>query len=94
MSGLTHPVRVRVVITGRVQGVWFRDACREQARALGVGGFVRNRSDGAVDGEFEGPPAAVDRLVAWCHDGPPRAHVTDVEVEPMTPLGDRRFSIQ
>ena len=81
MSGLTQRRRARsrrpcAVITGRVQGVWFRDACREQARALGVGGFVRNRSDGAVDAEFEGPPAAVDRMVAWCHEGPPRAHVT------------------
>ena len=59
-------VRVRVVVTGIVQGVWFRDSCREQARALHVGGYVRNRGDGAVEAEFEGPPAAVardDRLV-------------------------------
>ena len=51
MPGLEH-VRVRVVITGRVQGVFFRDACREHARAEGLAGWVRNRGDGAVEAEF------------------------------------------
>ena len=66
MSGLSEPsagaaplpTRVRVVLTGRVQGVWFRDSCREQARAVGAGGWVRNRGDGAVEAEFEGSAAA------------------------------------
>ena len=50
-------IRVRVVVTGRVQGVWFRDTCRDRARTEGVAGFVRNRADGAVEAEFEGPDA-------------------------------------
>ncbi len=87
-------VRVRVVVTGRVQGVWFRDSCREQARALNVGGYVRNRSDGAVEAEFEGPPAAVARMVAWCREGPPRARVDDVHVEDLPATGDARFVVR
>jgi len=94
MSGLTEaPVRVRVVVTGVVQGVWFRDSCREQARKLDVGGWVRNRSDGAVEGEFEGPAAAVDRLVDWCRTGPARARVDGVEVAMVPTSGDQRFRV-
>ena len=93
MSG-GETVRVRAVITGRVQGVWFRDSCREQARALHVAGFARNRSDGAVEAEFEGPPAAVARMVAWCREGPPRAHVEAVTTEELAPTGDPRFTIR
>ena len=94
MPGVTpETFRVRVVVTGRVQGVWFRDSCREQARALRVGGWVRNRADGAVEAEFEGPRAAVDRMVAWCHDGPPRARVDTVGVAEVDPVGDTRFRV-
>ena len=93
MPGLEH-VRVRVVITGRVQGVFFRDACREHARAEGLAGWVRNRGDGAVEAEFEGPHAAVDRVVAWCHDGPPRAQVEHVTVTTIPTLGARGFRIR
>ena len=56
-------------VSGRVQGVWFRGTCQEQARAFGVTGWVRNAYDGRVEAVFEGPPAAVDRMVAWCHEG-------------------------
>jgi acylphosphatase len=73
-------VRAHVVVHGRVQGVFFRDGVREQARALGIAGWVRNRIDGTVEGAFEGPRAAVERLVSWCRTGPPRARVEDVEV--------------
>jgi acylphosphatase len=86
--------RVRVVVTGRVQGVWFRDSCREQARAESVGGWVRNRADGAVEAEFEGPPAAVDRLVEWCRHGPPRARVDAVGVETIPATGDMTFHVR
>ena len=86
-------VRVRVVVRGRVQGVWFRDTCRERARAEGVGGFVRNRADGTVEAEFEGPAAAVDRMVAWCGDGPPRARVDGTAVEAVPTTGDTRFRV-
>ena len=86
--------RVRVVVTGRVQGVWFRDSCRDEARSLHVGGWVRNRADGSVEAEFEGPPAAVDRMVAWCHDGPPRARVDAVTAAAIEPVGDARFHVR
>ncbi len=90
----THAgVRVRVVVTGRVQGVFFRDSCRDHARSVGVGGWVRNRSDGTVEAEFEGPPDAVDRLVTWCSNGPPRARVDAVAVQSVPALGDQRFRI-
>jgi acylphosphatase len=90
MSGLT---RKRVVVTGRVQGVWFRDSCRAEALAAGVGGWVRNRHDGAVEAEFEGPEAAVDRVVAWCRTGPPRARVDAATVTEVEPTGDARFRV-
>lgn len=74
--------RVKVVITGRVQGVGFRASCQRQAVALGLTGWVRNRWDGAVEALFEGPAEAVDAMLAWCHQGPPMAYVTGVEVTP------------
>lgn len=87
-------VRVRVVVHGRVQGVWFRDSCRERARAEQVAGWVRNRSDGAVEAEFEGPRAAVDRMVAWCREGPPRARVDRVDVTGIAPTGEAGFRVR
>ena len=88
-------VRRRVVVRGRVQGVFFRDTCREQARALGVGGWVRNRGDGvSVEAVFEGPTAAVERMVAWCHHGPPRAFVESVEIEDEPPAGETSFRVR
>jgi acylphosphatase len=92
-SAPTRPVRVRVVATGRVQGVWFRDACRERAREEHVAGWVRNRGDGAVEAEFEGPAAAVERLVAWFRTGPPRARVDAVATSTVPTTGDPRFRI-
>lgn len=68
-------IRVRLLIQGRVQGVWFRDSTRSQAIALGVCGWVRNRRDGSVEVLAEGPEDAVRRLVAWCHRGPSSARV-------------------
>ena len=73
-------VRRRVLVHGRVQGVFFRDTLRERARAHGVAGWVRNRPDGAVEAVFEGSPEAVERLVRFSRTGPPRAAVERVEV--------------
>ncbi len=87
-------VRVQVVVSGLVQGVFFRDRCRDQARIEGVGGWVRNRSDGTVEAEFEGPPDAVDRLVSWCRSGPARARVDALEVSMVPSIGDQRFRIR
>ena len=71
---------VDVRVTGRVQGVFFRASCAEQARRLGVGGWVANEPDGSVRGYFVGEPDAVRSLVDWCRTGPPAARVEAVEV--------------
>ncbi|MCU1429227.1 MAG: acylphosphatase [Actinomycetia bacterium] len=86
--------RVRVVVRGRVQGVFFRDACREEAKAAGVSGWVSNRIDGSVEAAFEGPPAALERMVTWCRHGPPRARVDDIDVHPEAPIGEAGFRIR
>lgn len=70
----------RLVIRGRVQGVGYRHATVEAARAIGVAGWVRNRPDGTVEAFAQGARADVDRFVAWCRHGPPLARVDDVEV--------------
>jgi acylphosphatase len=71
-------VRFRLIIEGRVQGVWFRDSTRRQAEGLGVTGWVRNRADGSVEVLAEGPEGEVRRLLAWCRQGPSAARVTRV----------------
>ncbi len=80
-------VRVRAVIRGRVQGVFYRASTVEEAARLGLLGWVRNRADGAVELEAEGPPAAVAALLAWARVGPPAARVTAVEVEERPVVG-------
>ena len=80
-------VRRELRVTGRVQGVWFRESCRQVAARLGVAGTVANRADGAVVVVVEGHPPAVEALVAWCREGPPGAEVTDVEVVERAPEG-------
>jgi len=86
--------RAHVYVTGRVQGVWFRESCREQANAAGVGGWVRNLSDGRVEAVFDGPDAGVDRVVAWCHEGPAQARVDGVEVHREQPTGEPGFHVR
>lgn len=87
-------IRVHVFVRGRVQGVWFRESCREQAAALAVGGWVRNLADGRVEAVFEGPAAGVARLVAWCNEGPARARVDGVEVHEEVPTGEPGFHVR
>ncbi len=74
-------VRAEVIITGRVQGVWFRSTAREVAQSLGLTGWVRNRADGKVQAVFEGDENSVRRAVSWCHHGPSLADVTSVELD-------------
>ena len=93
MSG-QRVVRRRVLVTGRVQGVFFRTSCRSQASSRGVAGWVRNRDDGAVEAVFEGPAAAVDALVAWARLGPPSAVVEAVRVDDEQPEGLSGFSVR
>lgn len=80
--------RAHVFISGRVQGVYFRDSTRAEALARGVTGWVRNLPDGRVEGVFEGDCRAVDGLVSWCRQGPPGAFVTHLEVQLETPSGE------
>ena len=73
-------MRRRVVVHGRVQGVFFRETTRRLAEDEGVTGWVRNTWEGTVEAVLEGPPDAVERLVAFVHRGPPSAEVERVEV--------------
>lgn len=84
-------ISVRVVVTGRVQGVWFRAWAVEQAGRLGLAGWIRNRSSGAVEAVFSGPRSKVDEMVAACRRGPPAARVDDVAVELCDPPGGVGF---
>lgn len=86
-------VRKRVVVTGRVQGVLFRDSTRRVAQRHGVGGWVRNTRDGAVEAVIEGAPEAVERLVAFCREGPPGASVDEIEVRDEQPEGAQSFRV-
>ena len=90
---MTATVRRRVVVGGRVQGVWFRDSCRREAERAGISGWVRNRADGRVEACLEGDPDAVARVVDWCRRGPSRADVTEVEVVDEDPRGDVGFAV-
>ena len=87
-------VRYRVLISGRVQGVFFRDTCRRLAEQHGVTGWVRNLSDGRVEAVFEGSPEDVRRLVDWAHTGPRLAAVDDVAIQPEAPEGLAAFHVR
>jgi len=90
----TQKVRVRVIVTGRVQGVFFRYGVREMANQLGVFGWVKNRWDGAVEALFEGDQDRVKEMIDWCHKGPPDAHVQRVDTDREEYLGEfDHFSI-
>jgi acylphosphatase len=91
---VTGVVRRRVLVSGRVQGVFFRDSCRREALAAGVAGWVRNVPDGRVEAVFEGEQDAVERLVAWCRTGPPRALVTGTETHVEEPLNEAGFRVR
>jgi len=82
--------QVRARISGRVQGVWFRAWTVQEARALGLDGWVRNCRDGTVEAVFRGSPEAVDAMLALCGQGPPDARVLRVDTvaddEPLAPM--------
>ena len=85
---MADQARVHVVIEGRVQGVFFRASTRDEARARGLGGWVRNLPDGRVEARFEGDKRIVENMLTWCRKGPPYAYVDRVEVERQTYVGD------
>lgn len=87
-------VRYRVLISGRVQGVFFRDTCRRLAQESGVAGWVRNLPDGRVEAVFEGPDDEVRKLVEWAYSGPRWAVVDDVAVQSEPPEGLAAFLVK
>ena len=87
-------IRYRVLISGRVQGVFFRASCRRVAEEHGVSGWVRNLPDGRVEAVFEGSDGEVGRLVEWSRHGPRSAVVQDVRVEAELPEGISGFQIR
>jgi acylphosphatase len=90
---VTDVVRRTVIVSGRVQGVFFRDTARREADSKGVAGSARNLPDGTVEVVLEGAPGAVAEMVKWCRQGPPQAHVSGIEVTDSDPEGLRGFEI-
>ena len=90
---MSEVVRRRAVVSGRVQGVWYRDSARREAERLGVAGSARNLRDGTVGLEAEGPVDAVEAFLAWAGEGPPRAVVAAVDVEEIEPTGQVGFTV-
>ena len=82
------------MVSGRVQGVFFRDSVRRRAEAVGVAGWARNTEDGTVEAVFEGDLQAVDELVEFCRRGPSRAEVAAVEVVEEKPEGLSGFEVR
>ena len=85
--------RVRVSISGHVQGVFFRTSCAGLAERLGVSGWVRNVPGGGVEAVFEGSERSVEQMVTWCEEGPPHARVDRVHREEEPPSGEAGFRI-
>lgn len=90
----SDPIRRRVIVHGRVQGVYFRGTTEEEAARRGIAGWVRNRADGCVEAVFEGAPDAVAALVAFCGTGPRHARVARIEVLEEAPEGLRGFRVR
>jgi acylphosphatase len=90
---MTRMRRVRVDVSGRVQGVFYRASCVERARTLGLAGWVRNALDGRVEAEIEGPEAAVQAMIEWCASGPPSARVESISVRDEPPTGETGFRV-
>jgi acylphosphatase len=94
LSASGPTVRRRVHVAGWVQGVWFRESCRDRALVAGVSGWVRNLDDGRVEVVLEGPAAAVNEVAAWCRQGPRRARVDRIESVDETPIGEQGFRVR
>ena len=77
--------KAHVIISGRVQGVWFRASTRDKAEQLGLTGWVKNTADGCVEAVFEGEEERIEEMINWCHQGPPLAEIVNIEVKKQTP---------
>jgi acylphosphatase len=91
---MTDRIARDVVVHGRVQGVFFRDTCRQEAERFGVAGWVSNAADGTVHARFEGPADDVERLVSWARLGPRHASVERVDVRDVEPEGLSGFTVR
>ena len=92
---MAEKIRARALITGRVQGVFFRAETQQAARRFGVAGWVRNKPDGSVEALFEGDQEAVENTINWCHQGPPLSRVDRVLVTPEEYTGEfTNFSVR
>lgn len=90
----SEAVRARIVVAGRVQGVYFRQSTMDEARAAGVSGWVRNLADGRVEAVFEGPRAAVQAMLGYAAHGPAHARVDSVETAWEAPEGAAGFEMR
>lgn len=93
MTASTDTTARRVTVHGEVQGVSYRYYCEQEARRLGVLGWVRNEPDGTVTLYLEGSPDAVEELVDWCREGPSAARVYSIDEETVEPLGATGFKV-
>jgi acylphosphatase len=91
---MANEERAHVFVSGRVQGVAFRDATRSQAEQLGLSGWVRNTQDGQVEAVFEGDPDTVQQMIEWCKSGPSSADVENVSVDNEQPEGLSGFEVR
>ena len=91
---MSDRVRAHVLVSGRVQGVYYRATTRDTARERGVDGWVKNLDDGRVEAVFEGDRGAVESMIEWCHTGSPSAQVDEVDAECGDPSGLEGFEIR
>ncbi len=85
--------RVRVYISGQVQGVFFRASCADLAEELGLSGWIRNVAGGDVEAVFEGTESAVEEMLTWCREGPPLARVDRIGSVEEAPTGGSGFRV-
>ena len=90
---MADAIRTHAIITGRVQGVWYRAKTQEAAERLGVSGWVRNLPDGSVEAVFEGDPQAVATVIEWCWEGPPQAIIENVSTRDEAAEGISGFQV-
>jgi acylphosphatase len=81
MPTIPSQTRIKLIVKGRVQGVYFRASTVQQARHLGLAGWVLNRQDGSVELVAEGRSESIEELIAWCRQGPPGARVDEVDLQ-------------
>ncbi len=88
-------VRAHLIISGRVQGVWYRASARDEARNIGLVGWVKNLHNGNVEAVAEGSKESIEQFIRWCHEGPPHAKVKEVQVDWQDPTGEfREFGVK